>query len=204
MRALANDEVGDYLNRHFVCSFQKVGTFRVVNGQKQGGNVASYFCTPDGQSVLHAVAGPVDAATLLREARWVVETRQLGQLENAAAIARGDLTNYKLFFRKAHAERLAEGKGVAGSPQMVLNRARTNNLETVDWKRLPLSTPTPAVLRALLSSAPARPLSPQGRVHLLLAVYPLAPLDQVYRVVFEDILHEQVSTRPVAEGPSGR
>jgi hypothetical protein len=48
-----------------------VGTFRIVNGQKQGGNVASYFCTPDGR-VLHLIAGPVDGDTLIREARWVV------------------------------------------------------------------------------------------------------------------------------------
>ena len=73
MNALANPEVGKYLNESFVCSFQKVATFRIVNGQKQGGNVASYFCAPDGR-VLHVVAGPVDAPTLLREARWVVET----------------------------------------------------------------------------------------------------------------------------------
>ena len=54
--------MGDYLNRHFVSAFQKVATFQIVNGaQKQGGNVASYFCTPEGR-VLHAIAGPVDAA----------------------------------------------------------------------------------------------------------------------------------------------
>ena len=74
MGALANAEVGKYLNANFVSSFQKVATFRIVaGGQKQGGNVASYFCAPDGR-VLHVVAGPVDAGTLLREARWVVET----------------------------------------------------------------------------------------------------------------------------------
>ena len=67
MNALANDEVGNYVNQHFMASFQKVGTFKVVDGQKQGGNVASYFCTPDGR-VLDAVAGPVNAAMLLREA----------------------------------------------------------------------------------------------------------------------------------------
>ena len=73
MNALANDEVGKYLNEYFVSSFQKVATFRIVGNQKQGGNVASYFCAPDGR-VLHAIAGPVDAATMLREAKWVVET----------------------------------------------------------------------------------------------------------------------------------
>ena len=58
MNALANENVGNYLNKYFVSSFQRVGTFKIVNGQKQGGNVASYFCMPDGR-VLDVVAGPV-------------------------------------------------------------------------------------------------------------------------------------------------
>ena len=58
VNALANPEVGKYLNEYFVSSFQKVATFRIVNGgQKQGGNVASYFCAPDGR-VLHVVRRP--------------------------------------------------------------------------------------------------------------------------------------------------
>ena len=69
MNALANPELGKYLNENFVSSFQKVATFRIINGvQKQGGNVASYFCAPDGR-VLHVIAGPVDAGTMLREAK---------------------------------------------------------------------------------------------------------------------------------------
>ena len=58
MNALADDRVGQYFNAHFVSAFQKVGTFKIVDGQKQGGNVAAYFCTADGR-VLHVVAGPV-------------------------------------------------------------------------------------------------------------------------------------------------
>ena len=73
MNALANKEVGKYINEFFVSSFQKVATFRIVNKQKQGGNVAAYFCAPDGR-VLHLIAGPVDAATFLAESKWVVET----------------------------------------------------------------------------------------------------------------------------------
>ena len=49
MNALANPEVGKYVNEHFVSAFQKVATFKIVNGQKQGGNVAAYFCAPDGR-----------------------------------------------------------------------------------------------------------------------------------------------------------
>jgi hypothetical protein len=81
VNALANAEVGKFLNEYFVSSFQKVGTFRIVNGQKQGGNVASYFCAPDGR-VLHVVAGPVDAATILREAKWVVEGTKKAMTES--------------------------------------------------------------------------------------------------------------------------
>lgn len=100
MNALANREVGKYFNTYFVASYQKVGTLRIVDGQKQGGNVASYFCTPDGQ-VLHAIAGPVSAALMLREARWVIETQK-------SAILEGQKTPEGLcaFFRKAHSDRL--------------------------------------------------------------------------------------------------
>ena len=100
MNALADERVGDYLNEHFVSSYQKVGTFRIVNGEKQGGNVASYFLTPD-RRVLHVVAGPANADTLLREARWVVEIYKAAQLNTT-----DDPDALKSFFRKAHAHRL--------------------------------------------------------------------------------------------------
>ena len=99
---MSNEEVGQYLNAACVSTYQKVGTFRRVGEQKQGGNVASYFCTPEGQ-VLHIVVGPVKAAVLLREIRWVVETWKLAQLEGA-----GDESVLKTVFRKAHAERLRQ------------------------------------------------------------------------------------------------
>ncbi len=53
---------------NFESTYQKVGTFRIVNGQKQGGNVASYFCLSDG-TVIHAVAGPLNARQYLQELR---------------------------------------------------------------------------------------------------------------------------------------
>ena len=158
MNALAKAEVGRYLNAAFVASFQKVGTFRLVNGQKQGGNVASYFCTPDGR-VLHAVAGPVKAAALLREARWVVETYKLALLEHP-----DDATAVRAFVWNAHAERLRREHG------------------------LDLTQP---------AAAPRRRLNRQGQVHLLLTAAPLARLEQVYKLVFENVLGETVSTAPV-------
>src|SRR5207244_4542154 len=99
-----------YLNENFSSSFQKVATFKVVNGQKQGGNVASYFCAPDGR-VLHVVAGPVDAQTLLREARWVVETTKKAMDESKGVGAK-----FKAYSRTAHAERLRTEHGLVVEP----------------------------------------------------------------------------------------
>jgi hypothetical protein len=155
--ALAKEEVGKYLDANFVSSFQKVATFRIVGDAKQGGNVASYFCDPDGR-VVHAVAGPVDAATLLREARWAVEAYKMGVLESA-----GDDTRLRSFFQTAHAERLKERP--------------------------------PGLARA---GAAAAPLVRQGQVHLLLSAAPLAEVERVYKLVFERILGEKISTAPVA------
>ena len=110
MNALANPEVGKLLEKYFVSSFQRVATFRIVGKQKQGGNVATYFCAPDGR-VLHVVAGPVDAGTLLREAQWVVETTK-----KAMAESKGDGAAFKAIFRTAHAERLRREHGLVVEP----------------------------------------------------------------------------------------
>jgi hypothetical protein len=181
VNALANAEVGKYLNEHFVSSYQKVGTFQIVNGQKRGGNVASYFCLGDGR-VLHAVAGPVDAATLLREARWVVETRKLALVDSG-----GDAARYRGFFRKAHADRLRQEHGMDLSAQPVRDNSPLAAFAAVAFnqkgKRVALGT--------------------QGRVHLLLTAFPLVKIEQVYTLVFEKVLGEKVSTLPVQEAGGG-
>ena len=173
MRALANEEVGNYLNQHFVSSFQKVANFRIVVGQKVGGNVASYFTLEDG-SVLHILAGPLDAATLLREARWVVETRKL-----AITASQGSSTRYKTFWRRAHAERLLAEHGVA----MNVKRKAGISSQT--------STMSPAL------GFVGRGVNAGAQVHSLLATYPLIKIDKIYGVVFERILGEKLSTIPV-------
>src|SRR5262249_1181884 len=137
-----------------------VGTFTLNGSQKQGGNVASYFCTPDGR-VLHAIAGPVDADTMLREARWANDIAKLALLENPK-----DDLQMRTFFWNAHAQRLRQEHG--------LDLTGTN-------------------CRALGN------LNSQGRVHLILAAAPLAPIDRVYKLVFEKVLGEKVSTAPVVQ-----
>jgi hypothetical protein len=164
-----------------VSSYQKVGTFRIANGQKQGGNVAGYFCTPEGQ-VLHVIAGPVGAEVFLREARWVIETHKLAVLEKQHR--RHDLRE---FFRRAHAERLKYEFGVAYiSPAPGSKSGSTT------------------AAAALLAEPRYRDLSRQGLVHLLLAAPGPCDIQQLYRLVFERILGEQISTLPVAQASAPR
>jgi hypothetical protein len=177
---LADASVGAYLNRHYIAAFQKVATFQINGRQKQGGNVASYFCTADGL-VLHAVAGPVDARTFLRECRWANETYQLGLLDNHKTVP-----ELQIFFRKAHLDRLHKEQRVHVAPERL---------------RLEEAARTPQALGQLLDQNAHLRLSNQGKVHLLMAVAPLPRLDLVYQVVFEKILNEKISTDPVAVAP---
>jgi hypothetical protein len=171
---LSNPEVGAYLNRHFVSAFQKVAAFQKIHNAKVGGNVASYFSTADG-AVLHIVPGPVDGRTLLREARWANETYQMSLLENQKTPAQ-----LRAFFRKAHVDRLQNEHHVR-----------------VPAEQLPQE---PALSPKTLGDLFERNwhLDNAGKVHLLLAVAPLARIDQVYQGVFEHILNEKVTTNPVA------
>ena len=216
MNALANPEVGKYISEYFVASFQKVATFKIVNGQKQGGNVASYFCAPDGR-VLHVVAGPVDAATMLREAKWVVETAQ-----RAVKEAKNDGAKFKAIFRKAHAEKLRSESGLVVQPvtydppeEQDPNSALT--YRDPSGRPLAPKLPPPPIdgpdvtLRLkqenetrALGAAPVQDkagrrwvLGNQGRVHMLMAAHSLVKIEKIYGSVFENILGEKVSTKPV-------
>ena len=81
-----------YFAAHFVAAHQQVGSFEVVNQfgnlQKNGGNVASYFCTPDGR-VIHGLTGPATAEELLAEARWAVEPRSRQPAATPVQVAAG-------------------------------------------------------------------------------------------------------------------
>jgi hypothetical protein len=215
VNALANPEVGAFLNKHFVSSFQKVATFQIVNGQKQGGNVASYFCAPDGR-VLHCIAGPVDAATMLREARWVVDS-----VRKAMEESRKTEVPFKALFRRWHAERLRQEHGLVVEPATFAAPAPRED-DPLTYND-PSGRPVLPVLvlppidgpdvqfRALAKEAgaadaatavPARKggrwaLGNQGRVHQLMSAYSMIKIEQIYATVFENILGERVSTKPV-------
>jgi len=215
VNALANPEVGKYLNEYFASAFQKVGTFRIVNKQKQGGNVATYFCAPDGR-VLHAIAGPVDANTLLKEAKWVVENTK-----KAIKEAKGSGTEFKAYFRKAHAERVRTEHGLVVQP-VTFDPPDAQEADSPLTYRDPSGQPLAPILPALPIDGPdvklellqvkakaaGAPhvsdrlgrrwnLGNQGRVHMLLAGHAMAKIETLYGSIFEGILGEKISTRPV-------
>jgi hypothetical protein len=219
--ALNNAEVGKYCNEYFVSSYQKVATFKIVNGQKQGGNVAAYFCAPDGR-VLHCVAGPVDAQTFLREATWVVETTKTCMKE-----AKNDGAKFKEMFRKAHAEKLRTEFGivveaVTYDPPEAMDPNDALTYRDPSGRPLAPKLPPPPIngpdvtltadkFDAMQKNAAGAPgnrvvacgkggrvvVTNQSLVHQIMAAHSMIPIERVYGTVFENILGEKISTKPV-------
>jgi hypothetical protein len=221
VNALSNPEVGKFVNEYFCSSFQKVATFKIVNGQKQGGNVASYFCAPDGR-VLHVVAGPVDAPTMLREAKWVVETTK-----KAIEDSKGDGAKFKTFMRKAHSAKLKAEFGIVVEPitfdpPEAQKEGDALTYRDPDGSSLAPKLPPPPIdgpdvrlekaefARRQADEAKAPNactvvdrrgnrlvLGNGARVHQILAAHAMVKIEKVYGTVFENILGEKISTKPV-------
>ena len=201
MKALANVEVGKLMNKHFVSSFQRVGSFRITGNQKQGGNVAAYFCPSDGR-VLHAIAGPVDSKAFLEEANWVIE-----KTKEAIANNKGDGTRFKQLMRKYHAERLQEKYGIRVTA--VLKDETLQDLATAvayrdaEGRRLAPVLPLPPIE----NPGEVKKATPNGaKVDRLLTAHAGMKIENLYGAIFEGILGEKVTTKPVqADTPfSGR
>ena len=179
MGALSQKDVGDYLNKFFVSSYQKISSFTIVAGRKQGGNVASYFCTPDGR-VLHAVVGPVSGAKLLEEARWVEEMWKLAEMYEVKRVAQ-----LQSLFRNVHLERLVKEHNL---------KIKLQQLPLLELPNASAAIRGPYV-KTLLNQS----WSPEAKVHLLLAAFPAPKLARIYGTVFESILNQELSTTPVAQ-----
>ena len=182
--------------------------------------MAAYFCAPDGR-VLHAVAGPVPAATMLREAKWVVAT-----VKAAMTASDGDGAKFKAYFRTAHAEKLKADTGLTVAPVTwdPVDPAAGGALSYRDPTGRPLAPklPPPPIdgpdvrldekefnaRQAATAAAPGNrqmmckcglrvAVDNQAIVHQLMAAHSLAKIETVYGSVFENILGEKVSTKPV-------
>ncbi|MFN0021487.1 MAG: hypothetical protein ACKVP0_24820 [Pirellulaceae bacterium] len=160
-----------------MAAHQQVGDFIAtnVNGTivKQGGNVASYFCTPEGR-VIHVVIGPVGAEELLKEANWALAAWDKAKKKSGLGLQQRELS-------LAHQGELGE------LPQSVqANRGGPangrNNVVATMWGNL----------SRLVGTQPQK-------VHQLLTEKPLAPLEDIYTYVFEQILGERVSSTPNVE-----
>jgi hypothetical protein len=219
--ALANAEVGKFVNEHFVSSFQKVATFKIVGAAKQGGNVATYFCAPDGR-VLHTIAGPVDAATFLSEAKWVVETTK-----KAMKAAGDDGGKFKAYFRTAHAQKLRDEYGLVveavtydlpdaqDEKDSLTYRDPTGlslapklppppidgpdvSLEKAEFARRQLNAANAPGAGGVADAKGKRWVLPnQGKVHQIMAGHAMVKIEKVYGTIFENILGEKISTKPV-------
>ncbi len=175
--------------------------------------------------MLHVVAGPVDAETLLKEARWVVETVKQSLAENEKSGK-----SFKAQFRQAHAERLRQEHGLmveavtidapAQGEQSALSyrdpsgKAIAPNLPpppiegpdvSFDEKQLAefnarqnVAMRTASEIQMCRGSGGERwVLSNQGRVHMMLAAHSMKKIETMYGSIFEGILGEKVSTMPV-------
>jgi hypothetical protein len=156
---------------------------------------------------------------MLRESKWVVETAK-----KAIAEAKGDGAKFKAIFRQAHAERLKNEHGLVVEAitydppvEQDPNGALTYNDPT--GRPLAPRLPPPPIdgpdvtlkARELQSAALAAPgnkvlldrrggrvaLGNQGQVHHLMAAHCMGRIEALYGTVFENILGEKISTKPV-------
>ncbi len=184
---LAKPEVGDFLSKHFVAAFDRVGTFRVNVGgdgtaaNKNGGNVAAFFCTPSGK-VIHAVAGPRTAEAFLAEAKWttMVYREALSDPRTGRRLVASDqVPRMAVAIRHAHAaaaELIAHPTTPAPGRELVLHE--------------PAADPN-------LAGLERQGLERRRKVHTLLKDIALEPVAQVGPKVYHDILGEELSTKPV-------
>ncbi|HVR84280.1 MAG TPA: hypothetical protein VMU54_08215 [Planctomycetota bacterium] len=201
--ALSNVELGAYLNKHFVASFQRVPT------ANPGGAYVSYFCAPDGR-VLHAVAGTVDAATMLAEAKWTVEASK-----KAIEDSRATEVPFKAVFRRAHAERLARNYGLVVEPVTfdAPEPAQDDPLTWRDPSGWPVAPPlvVPPVegpdVRFLATARQAKDgfpdrkgrcwsMNAQSRIHQVLAAHALVKIERLYPTILQNLMGWRLEDRP--------
>jgi len=196
--------VAALLGEHFVAAHQQVGDFEVTNVDgrldKNGGNVASYFCTPSGR-VLHAVVGPVKADELLAEAQWVLDAylpltdKRLD--EQAREMARAHYAEWGGSDSESWSQHQPRQNQFTAwqQPARPVPYARTQQAN-VRTQQANVRTQQ-QYARAQQQSRQQFPWrgggSREQRIHMLLAARPMAPVTDVFEEVFEHILGQKVS-----------
>ncbi|MBV8878884.1 MAG: hypothetical protein JO332_02860 [Planctomycetaceae bacterium] len=201
--ALTNPELGAYLNRYCASAFQ------VVPATNPGGAYVSYFCAPDGR-VLHAVAGAVDAGTMLAEATWVVEASK-----KAIEDSRATETPFKALFRRAHADRLARNYGLAVEP-VTFDAPDSDADDALTWRDPsgrpvapplvipPLDGPDvrfAATAKQAKEGFPDRQgrcwtMNAQARIHQVLAAHALVKIERLYPTIVQSLMGWRLQDKP--------
>ena len=202
MGALSDKTVGEYVGRNFVACYEQVGDFRVTtttNGQlnKNGGNVVSYFCTPD-LKVINAIVGPVEASPLLEAARWSVNLWDKAKYakpdERTQICEEGHLEKSGIDparFYQVVSEKLprisrqhqSRRTGILGSPTLK-KKLQSGEITLVD----PLTQAKQAASRAFT-------IDRRGALtHRILAMQPMASVYDVYGELFERVAGERIAT----------
>lgn len=193
--------MAEFIAKHFVATYQQAGDFEVVNVngrlQKNGGNVASYFCTPEAR-VIHAVGKPVSGQKLLAEARWAVDTwdrirqrapnggrSQMRLLQQAHLAELG--TNLAQFNREYRKELPRAREQFASRMQSIAQRRAKG-----DYRRERRERVVPPETAARRKAA--KRFSGE-KAHQILAAEPLASFAQVSRRLFEKLTGERYSER---------
>ncbi len=213
------------MNEHFVAGFAKVGTFTVVlqpaseyvceSRTKVGGNVAIYFCTPDG-TVLAAAAGPEQPARVLAEARRAVaiaaRAEAIGGEDRAAALAQAAAESYGPALHVANGWETWNGGGRrstltvmnGGRPAVIRSNPVVLNVtfDENDVSPQPLVYGTSLTRSANVSfNLKSQVLiftTPTEQVVSLLRTKPAPHLDEIARTVWEQYLGETWSDAPVS------
>ncbi|MFQ5731712.1 MAG: hypothetical protein ACE5KM_07140 [Planctomycetaceae bacterium] len=170
-----------------------------VNGklQKNGGNVASYFCTPDAR-VIHAVGKPVSGKRLLKEARWAVDT--YNAVREQAPKSRQ--TRSRLMQQAHLAELHTTLRDFVWQYRRELPRAReefVNALQSIAERRYERTYDRryrePVVPVELAARRRAAQHFSGDKAHQILAAEPLGSFLQVSRRLFEELTGELYARR---------
>ena len=106
---------------------------------KNGGNVVSYFCTPEGR-VLHAVGGPVSGKKLLAEARWARDLA--ADMQNNSGRSKAD------FVREAHKTAASPGQSHSWRDSNRSSQAHVHRLLS-QYAYMPMSQVESKLFRSL-------------------------------------------------------